>query len=55
MNTRAVLVNEEWGKKNFHIKGYESIEIMIDPHKNINSIEQKINRVIKKWSQYRTY
>ncbi|MDH2882641.1 FtsX-like permease family protein [Bacillus cytotoxicus] len=47
MNTRAVLVNEEWGKKNFHIKGYESIEIMIDPHKNINSIEQKINRVIK--------
>ncbi|MBO1628550.1 FtsX-like permease family protein [Bacillus arachidis] len=47
MGTMGVLVNEEWSRKNFNMKGYESIEIMVDSHTNINKIEQKIKSVIK--------
>lgn len=48
MGTMGVLVNEEWAIKNFNMKGYESIEIKVDSHTNINKIEQKIKSVIKK-------
>ncbi|PEE04065.1 ABC transporter permease [Bacillus pseudomycoides] len=47
IGTMGVLVNEEWAKKNFQITGYESIEIIVDSHKNINEIQQKVNQVMK--------
>ncbi|EEL37344.1 permease [Bacillus toyonensis] len=50
IGTMGVLVNEEWAKENFYIKGYESIDIMVDSHKNINRIEQDINKIIKSGS-----
>nr|WP_255262865.1 FtsX-like permease family protein [Bacillus wiedmannii] len=50
IGTMGVLVNEEWAKENFYIKGYESLDIMVDSHKKINRIEQDINKIIKSGS-----